>query len=96
MNTTVVNLRYQDYDVLIDRRTKWGNPFVEDRHGTREEVIKKYREWITQGEGKHLLKDLHELKGKRLGCWCKPFPCHGDILVGLIEGTINKRKRTTG
>ncbi len=96
MNTTVVNLRYQDYDVLIDRRTKWGNPFVEDRHGTREEVIKKYREWITQGEGKHLLKDLHELKGKRLGCWCKPFPCHGDILVGLIEGTINKRKKTTG
>ena len=96
MNTTVVNLRYQDYDVLTDRRTKWGNPFVEDRHGTREEVIKKYREWITQGEGKHLLKDLHELKGKRLGCWCKPFPCHGDILVGLIEGTINKRKRTTG
>jgi hypothetical protein len=60
MKTTVVNLRYQDYDVLIDRRTKWGNSYVEDRHGTREEVIKKYRKYIAQGEGKHLLKDLHE------------------------------------
>jgi len=59
-------------------------------------VIKKYRKWITQGEGKHLLKDLHELKGKRLGCWCKPLPCHGDILVGLAERTTGKRKQTTG
>ena len=28
---------------------------------------------------------LSELKGKRLGCWCKPAPCHGDVLVELIE-----------
>lgn len=28
---------------------------------------------------------LLELKGKRLGCWCKPAPCHGDVLVELIE-----------
>jgi len=29
--------------------------------------------------------DLHELVNKRLGCWCKPGPCHGDILVKLIR-----------
>jgi hypothetical protein len=28
---------------------------------------------------------LHELKGKKLGCWCKPQACHGDILTKLIE-----------
>jgi len=96
IKTRAVNLRYQEYDVLIDRRTKWGNPFFEDRHGTREEVINKYREWITKGEGRHLLNDLHELKGKRLGCWCKPLPCHGDILASLAERVTRRRKQTTG
>lgn len=37
------------------------------------------------GEGRHLLKDLHELKGKTLGCFCKPLSCHGDILVRLAD-----------
>ena len=31
------------------------------------------------------INDLHELKGKTLGCFCKPQPCHGDILIKLIE-----------
>ena len=26
------------------------------------------------------------LKGKTLACWCKPKPCHGDILLELAEG----------
>ena len=26
-----------------------------------------------------------ELKGKRLGCWCKPLPCHGDVLAELAD-----------
>ena len=33
--------------------------------------------------------DLHELRGKDLGCWCPPgTPCHGDILIKAanIEG----------
>ena len=26
-----------------------------------------------------------ELEGKELGCWCKPSPCHGDILIKLFK-----------
>jgi hypothetical protein len=29
---------------------------------------------------------LPTLKGKTLGCWCKPEACHGDVLVEFIEG----------
>ncbi len=29
--------------VLVDRRTKWGNPWRTGRSGTREEVIARYR-----------------------------------------------------
>lgn len=89
--TKVVN-KYHNvpYDVYIGRGSKWGNPFshlpntkAQYQVKTRKEAIEKYREWIMTQP--HLLSSLHELKGKTLGCFCKPKPCHGDILVELIE-----------
>ena len=71
--------------VYIGRPSKWGNPFEIGRDGNRAEVIQKYKEWITEGNGKHLLADLHELKGQTLGCWCAPQACHGDILMELAN-----------
>jgi hypothetical protein len=32
-----------------------------------------------------LIAALPELRGKRLGCWCAPHPCHGDLLKGLAN-----------
>lgn len=29
------------------------------------------------------------MKGKILGCFCKPKSCHGDILVELVENEYN-------
>ena len=81
----VVHCKKQNYDVYIGRPSKWGNPFTIGRHGTREDVIEKYREWITKGDGQYLLKDIHELKGKVLGCWCFPKACHGEVLHELSE-----------
>ena len=72
-----------DDEVYIGRGSKWGNPF---RIGAwnREEVIQKYELAIRTGHMKHLLKDLHELRGKTLVCFCKPHRCHGDVLAELI------------
>jgi hypothetical protein len=28
---------------------------------------------------------LKPLKGKSLVCWCKPLPCHGDVLLELAN-----------
>lgn len=78
-------MRRSKFDVRIDRATQWGNPFVIGKDGTREQVIAKYEEWIQTRPD--LLADLPLLKGKRLGCWCKPEACHGDVLVKLIEGS---------
>jgi hypothetical protein len=83
--TYVVNMKRcpTTYDVAIDRDTKWGNPFRIGPDGDRATVIQKYRAWIlTQPE---LLAALPELRNKVLGCWCKPLPCHGDILIELLE-----------
>jgi hypothetical protein len=93
----VVHCKKEKYDVYIGRPSKWGNPFTHKTGTkaefilpTREEAIEAYRQWITDGNGKHLLQDLHELKGKTLGCWCKPQSCHGDILIELLNGAIAK------
>lgn len=92
----VVHIKKEKYDVYIGRGngSKWGNPFthIADKRtaakfvvASREEAIAAYHEWITNGDGKHLLEDLHELKGKILGCWCSPQACHGDVLLKLIK-----------
>ncbi len=81
-STRVVHWR-DGYDVLIDRRTRWGNPFVVGPDGNRAQVIERYREWLPTQP--HLRADLPSLRGLRLGCHCAPRACHGDVIVELIE-----------
>lgn len=85
MRTRVVNIKNEQCDVYIGRGSKWGNPFkmknnsLEERH----RVISEYYQWIL--EQKHLLDELDELDGKKLGCYCAPELCHGDVLVYLLK-----------
>ena len=86
--TVLVNVKHrgQGHDVMIGRPGPWGNPFVIGRDGDRAEVIAKYKTYILDNTA--LLKRLPELHGKRLGCFCRPAPCHGDVLLDLIEGNL--------
>lgn len=70
-------------DVYIGRGSKWGNPFVIGKDGTRDEVIEKYRNWI-KGR-RDLSLALDELIGKTLVCFCRPQKCHGDVLVEMVD-----------
>ena len=80
----VVNMRSGcDYDIKICRPSKWGNPFIIGKDGNRDRVILKYRTYLQMKTS--LLKDIHELEGKVLGCWCKPKACHGDVLVEFVR-----------
>jgi hypothetical protein len=65
--------------VRIDRRGPWGNPFELPADGDRDAVIANYENHYLPYKPS-LLDQLHELKGKALGCWCAPEPCHGDVL----------------
>ncbi len=70
-------------DLRIDRRTKYGNPFAIGKDGNREEVIVKYREYIA--ENMHLINEIRERNPRYLYCWCAPLPCHGDVIVELLD-----------
>ena len=83
MTTKVVHCKKEPYDIYIGRPSKWGNPFVVGKDGTREEVIEKYINWLESRP--ELLNSIYELKGKTLGCWCHPKACHGDILAELAN-----------
>jgi Domain of unknown function (DUF4326) len=61
----------------------FGNPFRPGRDGTRTDCLAKYRDWLLSRP--ELLALLPALKGKRLGCWCKPLACHADILAELAD-----------
>ena len=81
--TSVVNIHTDPYDVLICRPSKWGNPFPITDRCPRELAIAKYEVWIRRRPD--LIAALPELAGKRLGCHCHPFPCHGDVLIRLLN-----------
>ena len=57
-----------------------------------ENAIELYRDYIVDKinsneiiAGKTYEQHLLELDGKILGCWCKPKPCHSDILIEILE-----------
>lgn len=79
----VVHCKKDLYDVYIGRPSKWGNPFELHSEKDRETVMEKYKQYLLNND--KLLLSLHELKGKRLGCWCAPRLCHGDILAELAN-----------
>jgi hypothetical protein len=88
MRTKVVNLKSGDaYDVYIGRPSPFGNPYSVNMYG-REKALDLYRSYFAL----QLLSDsefrerVHALKGKTLGCFCKPLDCHGDIIAEYVNG----------
>ena len=70
--------------VYIGRPSKWGNPFVIGKDGSREEVIDKYRAWLLTQPAK-VEEAKRELAGKDLVCFCAPKGCHGDVLIEVAN-----------
>jgi len=87
---------YRGEGVYISRPALLGNPFKIGEHGTREQVIARYREWLweqikQQGEVYRELKRLAEQARQGelvLVCWCKEqgraVGCHGDVVSAAI------------
>jgi hypothetical protein len=86
----------EEYDVYIGRGSIFGNDFTHlDKEKTkakmqvptREEAINCYKEvfyWKINYDP-YFKEQVLKLKGKILGCYCKPKKCHGDIIVEFLE-----------
>ena len=101
MSTKVINRRSEEFSrnnnqIYIGRGSPWGNPFTHlplsrtkapFQVATEEESMTRYEAWLREKLAKdpELRRKLLELDGQELVCYCKPRPCHGDILIRLIE-----------
>lgn len=91
--TKVVNKDKGDrYDVYIGRGSSWGNPYavgfgasLGEEQNDRDEAIRKYKYDFERNFLQKSKEDALELKGKTLGCHCKPFACHGDVLAEYLN-----------
>jgi hypothetical protein len=106
--TTVVNLKghrddpdYADV-VYVGRAMHRGGwklaasplacPYRPGPDGSREEVLAKYRAYLL--DRPDLLAMLPALRGRRLGCWCVPLPCHAQVIAELADrGAEGRRGR---
>ncbi|HDG9763877.1 MULTISPECIES: DUF4326 domain-containing protein [Acinetobacter calcoaceticus/baumannii complex] len=82
------SIRKNDVYEYIGRGSPWGNPYSMTTHNEedRKNVIHSFKYDFDRDI---LLKakkgDVYKLAGKRLGCFCKPFDCHGDILANFLN-----------
>lgn len=71
-----------DNAVYIGRGSKYGNPFIIGKDGSREEVIEKYEKYA---DDKFAVSDIVTLIDRDLVCFCSPEKCHGDYLLRLAD-----------
>jgi len=71
----------------IGRGSYWGNPYSMFAEGeSRDEVIRKFKYDFDFDKFPNKKKsEVYKLAGKRLGCFCKPDPCHGDVLAAFLN-----------
>ena len=71
----------------IGRGSYWGNPYSMYEKGEgSDEVIRKFKYDFNFNKFPYKDKsEVFKLAGKRLGCFCKPASCHGDVLAEYLN-----------
>ena len=77
-------------EVFHYKGSKWQNPYkVGEKHYSLRESLNLYKKHLVNTG---LVKDLHELKGKILGCFCdQKGECHAKLLVEMFKENINNK-----
>ena len=90
--TTVVNKHKDRYDTYIGRGSVYGNPFIISKDNTREAVLLNFTKYFYDKVDKdpEFKKQVLLLKDCRLGCFCKPEACHGDIIAEYVNNYWTK------
>jgi len=97
LKTLVVNQRFGLYDVYIGRDQGpdgyFGNPFRlvhYNSNSERKRVLIQYSKYFNArvGSDVEFAQRVLNLRGLRLGCFCKPLPCHGDVIAAWCESAV--------
>lgn len=70
-------------------RSGWANPFTVQQMGGAERAVEAYRRWLlAPGQAELRARIVPELRGRTLGCWCKPGLCRGHVLAAAADGGL--------
>ena len=92
----VVNRYKENEDIYIGRGSPLGNPYPITNTDTRDITIVKYKVYLLDQIAKgnsSIINALKEIKNRaqhsqvKLGCFCKPKKCHGDIIKEIVMST---------
>ncbi len=89
----VVHCKREPYDTYIGRPGPYGNPFTIGRDGTREEVIAKYRAWISDQPELLARKEEEALRAMAvLGAVTVEFARLPDMRLSMLPpAEVNRR-----
>ena len=92
MQTVVVNITKEPFDIYIGRAGRgedgyFGNPFRIGNGTSREDAVQKFQKYFIERIEKdsEFKRRVLALTGKRLGCFCKPKSCHGDVIADWLN-----------
>ena len=92
IQTVVVTIYKEQFDVYIGRAGRgedgyFGNPFRMGSGVSREDAVQKFQKYFTERieRDSEFKRRVLALKGKRLGCFCKPKACHGDVIANWLN-----------
>lgn len=90
--TRVVNINKESYDIYIGRAGRgqdgyFGNPVRLENGAPKGSTLENYKSYFMNRleNDPQFKQKVHALKGKVLGCFCKPGPCHGDIIKAYLD-----------
>jgi hypothetical protein len=100
--TRTVNIRTEPYDVYIGRAGRgedgyFGNPYRLGANMGRELSLRLFEAHFYERleHDPEFKQRVLALAGKRLGCFCKPQACHGDVIADYVNGEVFGKTHTT-
>jgi hypothetical protein len=79
--------RFIDSEGVVTPDGYFGNPYYLSDNEPRGATIQKFKAYFYNrlDNDPVFKRRVHELAGLRLGCFCKPYPCHVDVYVEYLN-----------
>jgi hypothetical protein len=88
-NLKVINRYKEKETIYIGRGSPLGNPYRLHKGAAKGSTLQAYSQWIKKkvmALDTDVMTALLAIKdGDKLGCFCKPQVCHGDIIVKIVK-----------
>lgn len=87
VNLTTTKTKALKKPLFIGLGSRYGNPFSQEGH--RLTSIREFEDYwrglLGREFAKQVIADLASLSGTTMCCYCRPKPCHGDVLIKLFR-----------